>query len=199
MLPAATGLPEALQVLRDGGIVAHATDTCYGFACDVANLGAVANLFVLKNRPYASPVSVLFPSVEEAMKYVEWNEEAGTLAKQHLPGPLTLILPARPDAPLLYTTPNREPGTATLGLRISSHPLAQRLVAEFGKPLTTTSANLHGLANTYGAEEIVAQFKDQPVQPDLILDSGPLPHVPPSTVMDLMAGGTRVRRKGEIG
>ncbi|MFA6039671.1 MAG: L-threonylcarbamoyladenylate synthase [Candidatus Peribacteraceae bacterium] len=196
------GIGRALTVIREGGIVAHATETCYGFACDVSDLGAVANLFVLKNRPYSSPVSVLFLSVEDAKKYAEWNDEAEALAKKHLPGPLTLILPLRADAPLqLYVTPllsDRSPLTA--GVRVSSRPLALRLVTDFGKPLSTTSANFHGFPNPYSAEEIVAQFKHQPIQPDLILDSGTLPHVPPSTVLDVTKGRgqANIRRKGGI-
>ncbi|MEK7218638.1 MAG: L-threonylcarbamoyladenylate synthase [Patescibacteria group bacterium] len=204
-------MERALSLLREGGIVAHATETCYGFACDVSSLGAVANLFALKNRPYSSPVSVLFSSVEQAKEFVEWNDEAEALAKEHLPGPLTLILPLRSDSPLqLFPSPSillRNNGstnqpvnqsTPTLGLRISSSPLAQRLVREFGKPVTTTSANLHGLPNPYSAEGIVAQFGRQTIQPDLILDSGTLPQAPPSTVIDL-TGGERMRRKGSIG
>lgn len=199
------GLPEALAILREGGIVAHATETCYGFACDVTSLGAVCNLFALKNRPYNSPVSILFPSLEEAKKYVEWNDAAEMLAAKYLPGPLTLILPIRKGAPFrLSSIPLPPPpmeevekGRGGIGLRISSHPLAQRLVTEFGKPLSTTSANLHCFPSCYSAQDILAQFRDQPIQPDLILDSGELPRTPPSTVMDLTAGKT-VKRKGAV-
>ena len=57
-------------------------------------------LFAIKARPEDQPVSALFPSVEEAKKYVQWNDEADVLAQKHLPGPLTLILLKRSDAPM---------------------------------------------------------------------------------------------------
>src|SRR5262245_56720739 len=100
LLPVSAGaLQEALSLLQNGGVVAHATETCYGLACDLRNPDAVTRLFVIKRRPLTQPVSALFASVEDAKRYVEWNDRAEELARTYLPGPLTLILPLRPDAP----------------------------------------------------------------------------------------------------
>ncbi len=194
---------EILKVLAAGGVVAHATETCYGFACDLTNPLAVQRLFALKQRPADQPVSVLFSSLDEAKKFVVWNEHAEELARKYLPGPLTLILLLQSDAPIhVYPTPLKAQSSklkATLGIRISSHPLAQELAKRFGKPLSTTSANLHGQKNTYSPAEIIDQFSSQPVQPDLVLDSGTLPKTPPSTVIDLTASSKqRILRKGSI-
>jgi len=184
---------EAVNVIKSGGIVAHATETCYGFACDFTNEDAVQKLFALKKRPEGMPVSALFPSVEEAKKWVEWNEKAEELAKQYLPGPLTIILPlvgARHALPL----PNQE----TLGVRISSHPIAQKLAELSDIPLSTTSANIHGKPSPYTAEEIVEQFSGAELQPDLILDSGTLPTAEPSTVVEIQENDLKILRKGSI-
>jgi L-threonylcarbamoyladenylate synthase len=193
----AVAIKEVFVVLRQGGIVAHATETCYGFACDLRNPAAVKKLFVLKKRPVDQPVSALFSSMEEAKKFVEWNEKAEELAKKHLPGPLTLILPLRSDAPIrIYPTPLGAWSSslaASLGIRLSSHPLAQELVTRFSSPLSTTSANIHGLANPYSAEDIAHQFTGQSIQPDLIIDSGSLPPTPPSKVIDLTDDGRIIR------
>ena len=115
---ASKGLIEAIHILKRGGVVAHATETCYGLACDLANPAAVAKLFAIKQRPLDQPVSALFVSIEEAKKWVEWSDEAEKLAAEFLPGPLTLILPLRkkyigkifpipriPLSPLLRSTP----------------------------------------------------------------------------------------------
>lgn len=169
-----TGIAKAIAILEKGGVVAHATETCYGLACDLTNQDAVRRLFELKRRPNHMPMSALFSSVEEAKKYVEWNDTAEKLAKKHLPGPLTIILP-------------RKTGKGTLGIRVSSFPLAQTLARRFGKPLSTTSANIHGEPDPYAPEEIS-------VKPDLVLDSGPLPHNKPSTVLDLTQGDIRIIR-----
>lgn len=208
--PDTDGLQTALSVLRRGGVVAHATETCYGLACDISNPDAVLKLFQIKHRSELQPVSALFSSIDEAKKYVEWNEKAEELAAKHLPGPLTLILPVRQSTPFsLFTTPSSNQPTnnqpfdraqggqpKTVGVRISSHPLAQQLVTAFGKPITTTSANLHGQRNPYDVQTIIAQFESQSVQPDLILDSGTLLEVPPSTVMDLTGEGNILRVGG---
>ncbi|OIO54355.1 threonylcarbamoyl-AMP synthase [Candidatus Peregrinibacteria bacterium CG1_02_54_53] len=192
-------LEEALHILAAGGVIAHATETCYGLACDLTNPQAVAKLFAIKNRPANQPVSALFASVDAAKKYVEWNAKAEEFAQQHLPGPLTLILPLHKDAQQIFPTPHPLRPTPSLGIRISSHPLAMELAKRFGKPLSTTSANLHGQPNPYSAQEIERQFTSAVVQPNLILDSGKLPSVPPSTVINLtQAASLRIERNGNL-
>ncbi len=193
-----SSLAEAVAVLREGGVVAHATETCYGLACDLANPAAAARLFAIKQRPETQPVSGLFASIEDAKRFVVWNDRADALAAGHLPGPLTLILPLRADAPALLhpvsTSHIPHPTSHTLGVRVSSHPHAQAIVEGYGSPVSTTSANLHGLPNPYSAQDILTQFADRQAQPDLILDSGPLPTVPPSLVMDLTGADDTVIR-----
>ncbi len=182
-------LEEALNIIRQGGIVAHPTETCYGFACDLTNPDAKARLSLLKKRPKNQPVSALFASIDEAKKWVEWNDKAEELAKKYLPGPLTIILPSRCQvSDIRYQE--------TLGVRVSSHPVAQRLAELCEVPLSTTSANLHGYPEPYSAEEIFEQFQEQDLQPDLILDAGVLPRTPPSTIVDLTEGTPKILRQG---
>lgn len=190
--PTPQGIQQAIDVLKDGGVIAHATETCYGLACDMQNLDAVTKLFAIKKRSGDQPVSALFTDVDQAKEFVVWNEKAEELAGQHLPGPLTIILQL---SGLLYPVVQEEPA-ATVGIRISSHPIAQELAEQFGSPISTTSANLHGLPSPYSAEEIVAQFEGQTDQPDIILDSGKLPDNPSSTVVDASGDTIKVIRQG---
>ncbi|MDD5623471.1 MAG: L-threonylcarbamoyladenylate synthase [Candidatus Peribacteraceae bacterium] len=199
-------IDQALEILAHGGSVAHATETCYGLACDLTNPKAVKRLFAIKARPADQPVSALFSSLEEAKKYVEWSDEAEELAQKHLPGPLTLILRLRRDAPKLFPTPYTPvlsgveglPPTPSLGLRLSSHPVARTLAERFGKPLSTTSANIHGKPSPYSLSDLRRQFHGED-GPDLIIDSGELPPTPPSTVIDLsQAGRKEVKRQGNL-
>ena len=181
----------AVRVLRAGGIIAHPTETCYGLACDITNPEAVARLFELKRRPPQSPVSALFPSLDEAKKYVEWTDAAEPYARR-LPGPLTLILPLKIDASMpLFATPS---GTKNIGVRVSSNPFAQKLVTAFGKPLSTTSANLHGQPPAYSPGDLLVQF-DEEDDLDLILDGGQLPRNPPSTIVDLTGASVTERAR----
>lgn len=192
-------IQEVLAAIRSGGVVAHATETCYGLACDISNPSAVEKLFAIKQRPTHQPVSALFASVDEAKKYVTWNEKAEELAEQYLPGPLTLILPIREDAPnvLFPKLETRNLKPETIGVRVSSHPHAHSLVLMFGSPLSTTSANLHGQPNPYSAQDIEKQFADAEIKPDLILDSGVLPPTPPSTVLNLV-DEEQMMRQGSV-
>ena len=176
----------------------HATETCYGLACDLRNLSAVERLFAVKQRPAGQPVSALFSTMQEAKQYVEWNDRAETLAQEFLPGPLTLILPARKDMPNpLFIVPKAESvegQSPTIGVRISSYPLAMQLVEKFGSPISTTSANLHGQPSPYSAEEIVKQYENVLGKPDLILDAGPLPFRNPSRIIDCTGTSDILRR-----
>ncbi|MDA0376654.1 MAG: L-threonylcarbamoyladenylate synthase, partial [bacterium] len=179
----AENLKTALSVLHAGGIVAHATETCYGLACDLQNPEAVKRLFAIKKRSPDQPVSALFASVEQAKEYLEWNAIAEELAAAHLPGPLTIILKQKGHPLTLHPTPYPLP--STVGLRVSSYSTAQRLVEHFGSPIATTSANIHGEPNTFSAEDIQAQFTDAEYKPDLLLDDGPLAENDASTVIDV--------------
>lgn len=186
------GIAEALAALSAGGVVAHATETCYGLACDLSDPKAIARLFRIKQRAVDQPVSALFSSIEQAKQFVIWNERAEALAREHLPGPLTLVLPFRHDARLqLFPTPN---GGESLGVRVSPHPVAIKLATMFGKPLSTTSANVSGSPNPYSPAEIENQFLAAQYLPDIILDSGTLPPTPPSRVIDLTKGDEVVLR-----
>lgn len=190
-------ISEALSVLARGGVVIHATETCYGIACDLANPAAVRKLFAVKNRPENQPVSALFSSVEAAAAFIDLSPRALALAKKHLPGPLTLVLPRKAPASL-WVTVSGNGKDPMVGVRISSHPLAMELAQKFGKPIATTSANLHGEANPYSVADLEAQFSSATTQPDLILDGGSLPVTPPSTVVEIKNGEIRVLREGNI-
>jgi len=187
-------IQEAVRILREGGVVAHATETCYGLACDLNNATAVEKLFALKKRPLNQPVSGLFESIDQSQQYVEWNEAALTLGTQHLPGPLTIILTKKPGC-ALHVCPK---GGESIGVRISSHPTARQLVEIFGSPLSTTSANIHGKKNPYSVADIREQYARAILLPDLILDDGDQSHEASSTVIDASHGAVEIRRKGNI-
>ncbi len=181
----------AIEILNLGGVVAHATETCYGLACDMTNSDAVEKLFNIKNRPPDQPISALFPTVKASSEWVEWSKEALIYAKGKLPGPLTIILPMKPGK-TLFPVPHPKPNP-TLGIRVSPHQVAMDLAKEFGKPLSTTSANLTGQPSTYSVEEIENQLSDNP--PDLVIDSGTLENRPSSKVIMFMDGEIKVIRE----
>ncbi|KKU20103.1 MAG: Sua5/YciO/YrdC/YwlC family protein [Candidatus Saccharibacteria bacterium GW2011_GWA2_46_10] len=220
----------AIAILKLGGVVAHATETCYGLACDMTNPQAVEKLFRIKQRKPSQPVSALFPSIVASREWVEWCEEALTLAKKELPGPLTIVLPAKKEKlNMIYTAPkwkveqpsprlrpSRSGKWKMIGIRVSSHPVAMELAKFFGKPISTTSANVSGNQPTYSVQNIIDQFQQPNVktckrenlktccqevhafplisEPDLIIDSGELEKRPPSRVIIFENGKVKTLR-----
>lgn len=172
-------IEEACKILEGGGVVAHATETSYGLACDMTNLEAVEKLFAIKHRKQDQPVSALFASIKDAKLYVNWNEEALFYAEKYLPGPLTIIVPLAESK--VFPSPK---GGGSLGVRISSHVTAQKLAEAYGKPISTTSANISGKDSCFSADDIMNQFAGEKYVPDLILDDGKLPTVPASVIID---------------
>lgn len=197
MKESSAAIEQAVRILEKGGVLAHATETCYGFACDLTNLDAVKRLFALKGRPLDQPVSALFPNLASAEKYVVFSKKARDIAEAFLPGPLTIVLPRRTNAPKLFVTPH-EKQESMIGLRISSHQFALSFAEKFGKPIATTSANLHGKPNPYSPKDISSQFRGRTLVPDLLIDGGTLPIAPPSTVVAITGEGLKTLRQGDL-
>lgn len=163
---------EAVEILKRGGLVVYPTETCYGLGAVIDNLKAVERVYSVKRRPFDKPLTVIMSDVEMWGRYAYITPEALKLITRFLPGPLTIILWKKPTVPDLVN-PDR------IGARIPGHPLAQAIVQKLNKPITATSANLHGGPNPYVVEEAVSEGVD------LILDYGELPRRPPSTIVDL--------------
>lgn len=192
----ASGIAEAINVLKQGGVIMYPTETCYGIGCDLTNKIASKKLFALKKRPMDLPVSALFASIDQSKHYIMWNDEALSIAKKYLPGPLTIIMPMRNGATLLYLMPYES--LSTVGIRISSHPVAMKLAASCSFPIATTSANLHGKPEAYSVDEIMEQYQHEALQPDLIIDGGVLPTAKPSTIIEMKSNKAITLRQGDI-
>jgi len=85
--------------------------------------------------------------------------------------------------------------SGTLGLRVSSHPIARGLVEALGVPVTAPSANPNGLAPPTTAASVLAYFEEGI---DLVLDGGPTPGGEPSTVLDMTVEPPRILRRGAV-
>ncbi len=162
---------EAVRTLTNGGIVVYPTETCYGLAAAIDNIEAVRKVYMVKRRPFNRPLTILVASVDMWREYAYLSYEAMKLIKRFLPGPLTIVLWKKATVPDIVN-PIR------IGARISSHTLAQAIVEKLGKPITATSANIHGDEEPYNVNNVVDDV-------DLVLDFGELPRNPPSTIVDL--------------
>lgn len=189
--PDTGALREAASELRKGGVVGFPTETFYGLGAAALDRGAVARIFELKGRPRTKPILVLVDSVAmvEAVA-ADVPDRARALMDLHWPGPLTLVLRARPAVPEELTA-----GTGTVGVRLSAHPVARGLVRALGEPVTAPSANPSGLAPPTTAAEVLARFGGAIA---MVLDGGTTPGGEPSTVLDLSVDPPRVLRQGAV-
>jgi L-threonylcarbamoyladenylate synthase len=189
--PAPATLEAATRVLRAGGLVAFPTETFYGLGARALDEAAVARVFHAKGRPAGKPLLVLVDSramVDRVAREVP--ERARRLMDRYWPGALTLVLHARSDLPAALTA-----GTGTIGVRLSGHPVARALVAAVGAPVTAPSANPHEDASPRTADEVIAGLG---TRVDLVLDGGPTPGGPASTVLDLTRTPAVLLRAGAI-
>ncbi|HEX7123580.1 MAG TPA: L-threonylcarbamoyladenylate synthase [Gemmatimonadaceae bacterium] len=188
-------LGPAIAHLNAGLVLAYPTETVYGFGGAVEH-AAVERLVALKHRAPAKPFLVLVSDSEMLARLgVHLTRSASRLAARHWPGPLTLVLPGgeRRVPPQLR---GPEGGVA---VRWTSHPSLARLIAAYGEPITSTSANRPGLPPAMSAAEIVAQWGDAIRRGTVhVLDGGRLTPSAPSTVVDCTGRLPRVIRPGAI-
>lgn len=185
-------LARAIAVVRDGGLVVYPTETMYGAGIDAKNSEAVSKLLSFKNRPAGKPISLLVSDEAMAASVVVLNQRAQELYRTFLPGPVTVISESNGVADARLSSEFN-----TLGIRISSYPLAQKLVEGFGSPITATSANASGKARPYSVDIMLANLTElQKSRIDLILDAGELPRNEPSTVIDAVNETQEVIRAG---
>ena len=174
-------LIHAVELLRNGDLVALPTETVYGLGADAASETAVAKIFAAKGRPADHPLIV---HVAKNVKLETWAIEIPKIAKKlteaFWPGPLTLILKKSARIPKAVTG-----GQETVGLRCPAHPLAQQLLMEFAKVgsgiIAAPSANKFGHISPTTAKHVFAEFGNGL----LILDGGPCEVGIESTILDL--------------
>lgn len=193
----------AVQILKSGGVVVYPTDTAYGLAVDATNLTAVKILYKLKGRNFNKPIHVIPPSKSSIGIFARLpagrQELANKLINKLMPGPLTLVLPLKSKKKSFLML---SAGTKTLGIRLPKHSLVLKLVKAFGRPITTTSANISGKPNCYSIGEVKKQFgKNTYFNPYFnmyFLDGGKLKKTKPSTVVLLTGGRVKILREGPV-
>lgn len=185
-------MERARDALRATEIVAIPTETVYGLVVLPTERG-VERLLAAKQRSADKGIQLLVDSVEQARAVAVVPAVAERLAAAFWPGPLTLVLPRRPDATLPTQLGGGRP---TLGIRLPDHEVPRMLARELG-PLAASSANISGQPDATTAELVLASLGDVVA---LVLDNGPVRGGVPSTVVDCTApdGVPRILRLGAL-
>ena len=168
-------------------VFVYPTETCYGIGCDATNERLVERIYKIKGRDAKKRVSWIVADIDMAKRYAEFPSRAVKLAKSFWPGPLTLVLRKKVSD-----------DTQTVALRVSSHPIARKIVDILKKPIVATSANMSGAVPCYTIFELMEQFQSCSEKPDFIFDGGELKKRAPSTTVEVIGDTVRVLRQGEI-
>ncbi|PKL49175.1 MAG: threonylcarbamoyl-AMP synthase [Nitrospira bacterium HGW-Nitrospira-1] len=193
--PAETGISEALEkasgTLKAGGVIAYPTETFYGLGVKFDNIAALKKLCGIKDRPRNKALPLIIGE-KRALKLIASSITASAekLIQKFWPGPLMLLLPARPDISELLTAT-----TGKIAVRVPGESFALELVRSLGFPITATSANISGMPPADNADDVVRYFGDAL---DLIIDCGETPGGKPSTIVDASEEKTWIVRAGAI-
>lgn len=182
-------LKELADELRRGDLVVYPTETVYGIGANIYDEGAVKKVYLSKNRPFDMPLSVAVSDLAMMEEIAQLDDDAYRLAERFLPGPLTIIIKKRPDVPDIVTAMSQK-----VGIRIPDHPLALRLIREFG-PIVATSANKHSRPDAVRLEEAMGDLGDMV---STYVDCGTCALGKPSTIVWMMDGQIEIIRQGAI-
>ncbi len=141
----------AAALIAAGEIVAVPTETVYGLAADATNATAVTRVYAAKGRPSFNPLIVHLPDREAVDRIAILDEDAAVLASAFWPGPLTLVLPLRPETGIAAPV---TAGQATVAVRVPEHRAMRALLAATGKPLAAPSANRSNAISPTRAEHV---------------------------------------------
>jgi L-threonylcarbamoyladenylate synthase len=192
--PSAAGLvaqiAEAAALLRRGGVIAYPTETFYGLGALAGDGGAVARLLTAKERPDGKPLPLLGAGLAQLEAVATFSPLARRLAAALWPGPLTLVLPARPGLHPAITG-----GGTTVGVRVTSGQVAAALAAAAGGALVATSANRAGEPPPTRIDLLDPLLR---ARLDLVVDGGETPGGAPSTVVAVAGEGLTLLRPGAV-
>lgn len=186
-----TGIAEAADVIRRGGLAAFPTETVYGLGADALNPQAAKKIYTAKGRPSDNPLIVHIAEWEDLFTVArEVPGEAKRLADAFWPGPLTMVMKKNERIPCETTG-----GLDTVAVRMPNHPAALSLIRQSGCPIAAPSANTSGRPSPTEAAHVVADLGGKiPV----ILDGGPVGIGIESTIIDLTEKTPVILRPGYI-
>ena len=130
-------IKKTIEVLKRGGLILYPTDTVWGIGCDATNTDAVKNIYKIKNRPSEKALICLVEDIKMLKKYIS-----------NIPKEINHLINNPTPTTIIYNDPkniakNLVGSDNTIAIRIPRHLFSQRLIAEYGKPIVSTSANIN--------------------------------------------------------
>jgi tRNA threonylcarbamoyl adenosine modification protein (Sua5/YciO/YrdC/YwlC family) len=181
---------QAAEIVRNGGVIAYPTDSCYALGCHIGDKEALERVRRIRQADRHHHFTLVCRDLSEIAKYARVDTWQFRMLKTCTPGAYTFLLPATKETPRRLQHEKRR----TIGIRIPDHPVPQALLAELGEPLMSSTLMLPGddLPLT-DAQEILARLEHQI---DAVLDGGHC-GFEPTTVVDLAVNPPAIVRQGK--
>jgi len=180
---------QSAAIVRDGGLIAYPTDSCYALGCQLGNAEAAARIRRLRGLDERHHFTLVCRDLAELGRYARVDNRQFRLLRAATPGSYTFILQATREVPRRMMHPRR----STIGLRVPGHPVVDALLRELGEPLLSSTLLLPGDEWPENDGERIRERLEHQV--DLVIDAGPC-GIEPTTVVDLTDDPPQVLRVG---
>jgi len=179
----------AVEILRDGGLIAYPTDSCYALGCCLGNKEAVERIRRIRRMDKDHVFTLVCRDLSEIATYARVDNTRYRLLRSLTPGPYTFILPASHEVPRRLVSPKRR----TIGIRVPDSAIVRSLLQELGEPIMSTTLILPGSDLPLTEPKIIRERLERLV--DLVVDGGVCFHEP-TTVLDLRDDQPVLLRQG---
>lgn len=188
--PEGRKIKQAIDIIRDGGVIIYPTDTVYGLGCDITNNKAVEKICRIKGvKPAKATFSFICPDLSNIAFYTKpFGSNIYKIMRKNLPGPFTFILKASNQVPKMLKNNRKQ-----VGIRVPNSPIVTALLEQLDAPIMSSSIALPDeVAYPTDPQEIFEHYKNQV---DLIIDGG-FGGNQPSTVIDCTNDAPVIVREG---
>jgi tRNA threonylcarbamoyl adenosine modification protein (Sua5/YciO/YrdC/YwlC family) len=180
----------AADIVREGGVIAYPTDSCYALGCHIGDKDALERVRRIRQADRHHHFTLVCRDLSEIGRYARIDTWQFRMLKSCTPGAYTFLLPATRETPRRLQHERRR----TIGIRVPDHPVPLALLEELGEPLMSSTLLLPGeITPLTDGQEIRARLEHQI---DLVLDAGNC-GVEPTTVVDLAVSPPAIMRRGK--
>jgi tRNA threonylcarbamoyl adenosine modification protein (Sua5/YciO/YrdC/YwlC family) len=183
-------IQQAVQILRQGGVIVYPTDSCYALGCHIGDKDAAMKLLQVRGLDEGHDLTLVCRDLSELGKYAQVDNAQFRLLKAHTPGAYTFILKGTREVPKRLLHKRHD----TIGLRVPGHSIVQALLAELGEPILSSTLQLPGEDVPLNEAWEIRERLEHLV--DLVIDGGAC-GMTPTTVVDLTTDTPQVLRYGK--
>jgi tRNA threonylcarbamoyl adenosine modification protein (Sua5/YciO/YrdC/YwlC family) len=187
--PQPRAIGQVVGIVRDGGLIAYPTDSCFALGCRLGNKEGLDRIREIRRLEVGHPFTIVCRDFQQMGQFVHINNALFRTLKAATPGQYTFILPATKEVPRRLMHPKKK----TVGVRIPDHVVAQAILAELGEPMLSTTLTLPGDDEPMTLGWEIKERLDHAI--DAVIDSGECGTVP-TTVVDFSTGEPEILRLG---